>query len=155
MIEVFNEAPLAFVAVAFAFALMIGSFLNVVIYRLPIMMQREWRDQCEELQEALPDDLPEGSFNLVAPRSRCPGCGKPIKAWQNIPVLSYLFLGGQCAKLCQRRRSHPRTSRMKASSRLSCGPTTWSRGSLATTRPSWRTATWSQVRSTSVGEALG
>ena len=57
MIEVFNEAPLAFVAVAFAFALMIGSFLNVVIYRLPIMMQREWRDQCEELQEALPDDL--------------------------------------------------------------------------------------------------
>ena len=96
MIEVFNEAPLVFVAVAFAFALMIGSFLNVVIYRLPIMMQREWRDQCKELQEALPDDLPEGRFNLVVPRSRCPSCGNPIKAWQNIPVLSYLFLGAQC-----------------------------------------------------------
>lgn len=98
MIEVFIEAPLAFVAVAFAFALMIGSFLNVVIYRLPIMMQREWRDQCEELQEALPDDLPEGRFNLVVPRSRCPACGNPIKAWQNIPILSYLLLGAQCAK---------------------------------------------------------
>ena len=96
MIEMFNEAPLAFVAVAFAFALLIGSFLNVVIYRLPIMMQREWRDQCQELQEALPDDLPQGKFNLVVPRSRCPACGTPIRAWQNIPVLSYLVLGAKC-----------------------------------------------------------
>lgn len=98
MIEVFNEAPLAFVAVAFAFALMIGSFLNVVVYRLPIMMQREWRDQCEELQKELPRDLPEGRFNLIVPRSRCPACNNPIKAWQNIPVLSYLFLGARCAR---------------------------------------------------------
>ena len=93
----FNEAPVAFVAVAFAFALMIGSFLNVVIYRLPIMMQRDWRDQCEALKEELPDNLPEGTFNLVVPRSRCPECGNPIKAWQNIPVISYLFLGARCA----------------------------------------------------------
>lgn len=92
----FAEAPAIFVAVAFAFALMIGSFLNVVIYRLPIMMQREWRDQCEELKDTLPDDLPEGPFNLVVPRSRCPQCGEAIKAWQNIPVLSYLLLGAQC-----------------------------------------------------------
>lgn len=92
----FTEAPAIFIAVAFAFALMIGSFLNVVIYRLPIMMQREWRDQCEELKDALPTDLPEGPFNLVVPRSRCPACGKTIKAWQNIPVLSYLLLGAQC-----------------------------------------------------------
>ena len=92
----FTEAPAIFVAVAFAFALMIGSFLNVVIYRLPIMMQREWRDQCEELKDALPADLPEDRFNLVVPRSRCPACGKTIKAWQNIPVLSYLLLGAQC-----------------------------------------------------------
>lgn len=96
----FTEAPAIFIAVAFAFALMIGSFLNVVIYRLPIMMQREWRDQCEELKDALPADLPEGQFNLVVPRSRCPACGKTIKAWQNIPVLSYLLLGAQCAN-CQ------------------------------------------------------
>jgi len=75
---------------------MIGSFLNVVIYRLPIMMQREWRDQCEELKDTLPADLPDGKFNLVVPRSRCPACGKTIKAWQNIPVLSYLLLGAKC-----------------------------------------------------------
>lgn len=98
MLELFNQAPAAFVAVAFAFALMIGSFLNVVIYRLPIMMQREWRDQCEELRKELPDDLPTGRFNLIVPRSRCPQCGELIKAWQNIPVLSYLLLGAQCAK---------------------------------------------------------
>ena len=90
MIEVFNQAPLAFVAVAFAFALMIGSFLNVVIYRLPIMMQREWRDQCKVLQEALPDELPEGSFNLVVPRSRCPGprrcsSARAMQSWARWP----------------------------------------------------------------------
>jgi leader peptidase (prepilin peptidase)/N-methyltransferase len=79
---------------------MIGSFLNVVIYRLPIMMQREWRDQCIELRDTLPSDLPEGRFNLVVPRSRCPSCGQLIKAWQNIPVLSYLLLSARCAN-CQ------------------------------------------------------
>jgi len=97
----FTEAPAIFIAVAFAFALMIGSFLNVVIYRLPIMMQREWRDQCDELKDTLPSDLPEGRFNLVAPRSRCPACGQLIKAWQNIPVLSYLLLSARCAN-CQK-----------------------------------------------------
>ena len=100
MAELFLQAPLLFVAVAFAFALMIGSFLNVVIYRLPIMMQREWRDQCKELQESPAPEIPQGRFNLVVPRSRCPTCGKEIKAWQNIPVLSYLLLGAQCAN-CQ------------------------------------------------------
>jgi leader peptidase (prepilin peptidase)/N-methyltransferase len=93
----FTQAPAIFIAVAFAFALMIGSFLNVVIYRLPLMMQREWREQCEELQQTAAPDLPEGPFNLVVPRSRCPSCGALIKAWQNIPVLSYLLLGAQCA----------------------------------------------------------
>jgi len=97
MAEMFLQAPVIFVAVAFAFALMIGSFLNVVIYRLPLMMQREWREQCEELQASPAPDLPEGTFNLVVPRSRCPACGAEIKAWQNVPVLSYLLLGAQCA----------------------------------------------------------
>ena len=80
---------------------MVGSFLNVVIYRLPIMMQREWRDQCEELKDALPSDLPEGRFDLVMPRSRCPSCGQLIKAWRNVPVLSYLLLSARCAN-CQK-----------------------------------------------------
>jgi len=72
MAELFLQAPLLFVAVAFAFALVIGSFLNVVIYRLPIMMRREWREQCKELQESPAPEIPEGRFNLVVPRSRCP-----------------------------------------------------------------------------------
>ena len=100
MAELFLQAPAVFVAVAFAFALMIGSFLNVVIYRLPIMMQREWHEQCKELQEAPAPDLPDGRFNLIVPRSRCPSCGTEIKALQNIPILSYLLLGAKCAN-CQ------------------------------------------------------
>jgi leader peptidase (prepilin peptidase)/N-methyltransferase len=101
MAELFIQAPMIFIAVAFAFALMIGSFLNVVIYRLPLMMQRDWREQCDELSKEPAPDLPDGKFNLVVPRSRCPSCGAAIKAWQNIPVLSYLLLGAQCAN-CQK-----------------------------------------------------
>ena len=99
MVEVFTESALLFVGVVFAFSLVIGSFLNVVIHRLPIMMERDWREQCAELAKSPPDhELPEGRFDLVAPRSRCPACGTTIKAWQNIPVISYLLLGGKCAK---------------------------------------------------------
>jgi leader peptidase (prepilin peptidase)/N-methyltransferase len=101
MAELFTQAPMVFIAVAFAFALMIGSFLNVVIYRLPLMMQRDWREQCDEVSKEPAPDLPDGKFNLVVPRSRCPSCGAAIKAWQNIPVLSYLLLGAQCAN-CQK-----------------------------------------------------
>jgi leader peptidase (prepilin peptidase)/N-methyltransferase len=92
----FSEFPIAFIAVAFVVALLIGSFLNVVIYRLPIMMEREWRKQCEDFAEAPATDLPEGRFDLVLPRSRCSSCGEQITALQNIPVLSYLILGGKC-----------------------------------------------------------
>lgn len=97
MFELLAESPAIFIAVAFVFALLIGSFLNVVIYRLPIMMEREWRAQCEELAGTPAADIPEGRFNLVVPRSRCPSCGAGITALQNIPVLSYLVLGGRCA----------------------------------------------------------
>ncbi len=98
MPELFAETPILFVAVVFAFCLVIGSFLNVVIHRLPIMMEREWREQCELVAKTPPEqELPEGRFDLVAPRSRCPSCGALIKAWQNIPVVSYLLLGGRCA----------------------------------------------------------
>jgi leader peptidase (prepilin peptidase)/N-methyltransferase len=98
MLDLLAESPTVFIGVAFAFALMIGSFLNVVIYRLPIMMEREWRSQCDELAEAPVTKLPEGRFNLVVPRSRCPSCGAQITAWQNVPVLSYLMLGGRWAE---------------------------------------------------------
>ena len=96
MQELFSQSPIVFIGFSFVLALLIGSFLNVVIYRLPIMMEREWRAQCEEIAETPSAELPTGRFDLVAPRSRCPSCGKQISAMQNIPVLSYLMLGGKC-----------------------------------------------------------
>ena len=96
MQELFLSSPQIFVASVFVLSLLIGSFLNVVIYRLPIMMEREWRDQCRELSETSATDIPEGRFDLVVPRSRCLSCGAQITASQNIPILSYLILGGKC-----------------------------------------------------------
>lgn len=80
------------------FSLLVGSFLNVVIYRLPIMLERQWKRDCTDWLGT--QDLPDatvGDFNLVVPRSQCPTCGHNISAWENIPVLSYLFLKGKCA----------------------------------------------------------
>lgn len=93
---IFTQSPALFVTACFVLALLIGSFLNVVIYRLPIMMERDWRAQCEEIAETPAADLPTGRFDLVAPRSRCPDCGHLISTMQNIPVVSYLLLGGKC-----------------------------------------------------------
>ena len=83
--------------------LVVGSFLNVVILRLPVMMQRQWHRDCQALlaneeQPIASDRAPEQeeSFSLAFPASRCPTCLKPIKAWQNIPVLSYLLMRGRC-----------------------------------------------------------
>jgi len=104
MAELLAQSLEIFVLIAFLFALLVGSFLNVVIYRLPIMMFREWHEQCKELQEAETPALPEQPFNLVVPRSACPNCGKQIKAWQNIPVISYLLLRGRCSG-CQQKIS--------------------------------------------------
>jgi leader peptidase (prepilin peptidase)/N-methyltransferase len=96
MAELFGQAPAVFASVVFFFALLIGSFLNVVIYRLPLIMQRDWRAQCSEIMESPAPELPDGRFNLLVPSSRCPSCGTAIKVYQNIPVLSYLFLRGRC-----------------------------------------------------------
>jgi len=97
MLELLSASPAVFTGVVFAFAMVIGSFLNVVIYRLPLMMQRDWYEQCDELAKEPKPELPKGQFNLVVPRSRCPFCETEIKAWQNVPVLSYMMLGGRCA----------------------------------------------------------
>ena len=86
----------AFVLLATLLGLLVGSFLNVVIYRLPVMMQRDWRKQAREILE-LPEEPVQGTFNLVLPNSCCPNCGHQIRPWENIPVLSYLFLRGKCA----------------------------------------------------------
>ncbi len=99
MLELVSASAPIFIAIVFAFALLIGSFLNVVIYRLPIMMEHEWRRQADELINTPSEqELPEGRFDLVVPRSRCPSCGTLITALQNVPVISYLFLKGRCAK---------------------------------------------------------
>ena len=97
MQELFSSSPLIFVGLVFFLSLLIGSFLNVVIYRLPIMMEREWRAQCTELAETKATEIPTGRFNLVFPRSHCTSCGAQITAMQNVPVLSYLILRGKCA----------------------------------------------------------
>jgi leader peptidase (prepilin peptidase)/N-methyltransferase len=85
------------IGLSLVFGLMAGSFLNVVIHRLPLMMRRDWRKQCEEELGTGPSELPEGRFNLVVPRSRCPSCGHGIRAHENIPVLSWLLLRGRCS----------------------------------------------------------
>ena len=85
---------LVFVALATLVGLFVGSFLNVVIHRLPRMMEREWHAQAAELRgEPVPDAEP---YNLATPRSRCPHCGHLITALENIPVVSYLVLRGRC-----------------------------------------------------------
>ena len=96
---------------AFLLSLLVGSFLNVVIHRLPIMLDRQWRGQALEMLDPESDQRstaegPQASsrYNLVTPRSACPHCGSEIKAHQNIPVVSYLLLGGKCAQ-CKARIS--------------------------------------------------
>lgn len=95
MFDVLLGTPLPYAGV-FLLGLVIGSFLNVVIYRLPIMMEREWRTQCNELLEA--DTCPElkDRFDLSWPPSRCPGCEVRIRPIENIPVVSWLWLRGRC-----------------------------------------------------------
>ncbi|QIB66621.1 prepilin peptidase [Kineobactrum salinum] len=75
--------------------LVVGSFLNVVIYRLPLMMQAQWRRDCSQLLEQT--QAGPAPLNLATPNSHCPHCQAPVRPWQNIPVLSYLVLGGKCA----------------------------------------------------------
>jgi len=81
--------------VALVFGLCVGSFLNVVIHRLPKMLERGWREECAELAgQPLP---PQPAYNLVVPRSGCPKCGHRISAWENVPVVSWLALRGKCS----------------------------------------------------------
>lgn len=87
--------PAVFPWVAFAFGLCVGSFVNVVIHRLPRMMEREWRAQCAELAGTARETGER--YNLAVPRSACPSCGHRIRALENVPVLSWLWLRGKCS----------------------------------------------------------
>ncbi len=97
--DILSNFPYLLASLACLVGLMVGSFLNVVIYRLPIMMQQNWRKECSEyLQiDSAETEPQEEPFNLVLPLSRCPSCKAPIKPYQNIPIVSYLFLKGHCA----------------------------------------------------------
>lgn len=99
MIETFVQAPSWFqYATVALFSLCVGSFLNVVIYRLPKMLEQQWQQEARYYLEMEP--IEQERFNLAVPASTCPSCQYKIAAWQNIPVVSYLFLKGRCAE-CQ------------------------------------------------------
>jgi len=96
LVLTFELSPLFFLSSVFIISLAIGSFLNVVIYRVPVMMKNEWRCECEEFLELEPSPAPE-KLTLSLPRSTCGHCGHQITIFENIPILSYLFLKGQCS----------------------------------------------------------
>jgi leader peptidase (prepilin peptidase) / N-methyltransferase len=101
LLDALAASPAFFISAVLVLGLLVGSFLNVVIYRVPVMLERDWRAQCAEL--AQPATAAGGvlattpPFNLVVPRSTCPKCHAAITALQNIPVISYLVLRGRCA----------------------------------------------------------
>ncbi len=94
--QVLASNLLAFVLCALVLGLLVGSFLNVVIHRLPIMMQRDWQSQAREFLK-LPAEPVGAVFNLFLPHSRCPHCDHQIRAWENIPLISWLALRGKCS----------------------------------------------------------
>lgn len=97
-ISILQDTPSFFISFITIIGLMIGSFLNVVIYRLPEMMKRNWLQQCAELRGETIESQP--TFNLITPRSACIHCGHKITALENIPIISYLALRGRCSQ-CQ------------------------------------------------------
>ena len=113
LFSLLQSSPALLLSVCFVLGLFVGSFLNVVVYRLPLMMQTTWRRECKEFlqqdsqettQETATESAGENSgtdqttqpFNLMVPRSACPSCNSMITAWQNIPVISWLILRGKC-----------------------------------------------------------
>ena len=101
MLELLARSPDAFVALALVLGLIVGSFLNVVIYRLPIILERQWRAECADITGAAAGATAQPQvhvpFNLMVPRSTCPSCQAPIRAIHNVPIVSYLLLRGRCA----------------------------------------------------------
>jgi leader peptidase (prepilin peptidase)/N-methyltransferase len=100
--QLMADSPVFFLSIVFIVSLMVGSFLNVVIYRLPIMMERAWQAEYQsyfscvaKTPEAKPEPEP---FNLIKPDSTCPHCQHKIRAWENIPLLSWLYLKGKCSQ---------------------------------------------------------
>lgn len=95
ILQMLASSPVTFITVCTVLGLLVGSFLNVVIYRLPRMMELDWQQQCAQLRG---EETPPGEpYNLVLPRSACPHCHHAISALENIPVISFLLLRGKCS----------------------------------------------------------
>ena len=97
--SIFQDSSLLLYTTTLLFGLCVGSFLNVIAYRLPLMMERDWKIECHEFLELDPPKLEPGlrDINLATPRSACPSCGHQLHWWENIPVISYLFLRAKCS----------------------------------------------------------
>jgi leader peptidase (prepilin peptidase)/N-methyltransferase len=132
--QLLQSSPLAFTIMTGVLGLMVGSFLNVVIHRLPKMMELGWRQQCAELfqDDESSDPHParggdetaqHAPYNLIVPRSACPHCNHAISAWENIPIVSYLVLRGKC-KGCGAVIS-PRYPIVEAISGMLCAYAAW------------------------------
>lgn len=98
MIDLLASSPIFFISFVFAFSLLVGSFLNVVIYRLPVMMKNAWQDEVDFHVHGPEHKIERPVFNLVKPDSTCPNCSHQIRAWENIPLVSWLVLKGKCSK---------------------------------------------------------
>ncbi len=97
IIDLLGQSPALVQACAVVLGLLVGSFLNVVALRLPVMMERAWRPECAELAGDFGAATPEEPLSLLQPPSRCPHCGHGIRAWENVPVLSWMLLRGRCS----------------------------------------------------------
>jgi leader peptidase (prepilin peptidase)/N-methyltransferase len=98
VLQLLEQSTLFLLLTTGAFGLVVGSFLNVVIYRLPVMLEQAWRAECSELAgDEAAGNTDKETLNLLTPASRCPHCNHRIGALENIPVLSYLYLKGRCA----------------------------------------------------------
>ncbi|MBI4207413.1 MAG: prepilin peptidase [Betaproteobacteria bacterium] len=121
VVALFQGSPAALVTFCLLLGLAVGSFLNVVIHRLPMILERQWRAECAELAgTSLP---PVERFDLVTPRSRCPSCGHGITALENIPLVSYFLLGGKCSAC--RARISPRYPLVEALAGALSGYAAW------------------------------
>lgn len=108
LFDALQHSAVLYITSVFILGLLVGSFLNVVIYRLPVMLKQQWRNDCEQFLSEIDNQdanleinkvtKADNSFNLIHPRSRCPVCGHQITALENIPVISYLFLKGKCSE---------------------------------------------------------
>lgn len=102
VVDALAQMPMLLYSATLALGLIVGSFLNVVILRLPRMMEQEWRQECAELAGSEGDaGTPTERLSLSTPSSHCPSCGHRIRPWENIPVLSYLLLRGRCSQCAE------------------------------------------------------